>query len=119
MKPLPNPLGTIDISYHAIATLVIEAALQSYGVVGIDAGNWWERWWRWWRGEGSAGVKVSLAEGQITVDVYLVIEYGTRLNVVAQSAAANIRLAIEKALGVPVGAVNVHVRGLRVSNTDA
>ena len=48
----------------------------------------------------------------------VVIEYGTRISSVAKSVANNVKFNIEKMVGVPVSEVNVHVGGLRVSDTD-
>jgi uncharacterized alkaline shock family protein YloU len=46
------------------------------------------------------------------------VEYGTRINSVAESVANTVRFHVEKALGLRVNSINVHVAGLRVSNTD-
>ena len=52
---------------------------------------------------------------QIVIDLYVVIEYGTRIATVAQNIQSVVKYTVEKALGVPVVAVNVHVQDLRVS----
>ncbi len=46
------------------------------------------------------------------------MEYGTRINSVAESVANTVRYQVEKALGLRVNAINVHVAGLRVSDMD-
>ena len=51
--------------------------------------------------------------------MYVIIEYGTRVSSVASSVANTVRFHVERALGGPIGDVNVHVQGLRVSNPDA
>jgi uncharacterized alkaline shock family protein YloU len=50
--------------------------------------------------------------------MYIIVEYGTHIKSVATSVASSVRYQIEKALGITVSEVNVHVRGLRISNTD-
>ena len=65
------------------------------------------------------GVEVLVNGDDITINLYIVVEYGTRISSVANSAANTVRFNVEKALGRPVGDINVHVQGLRVSNTDA
>jgi uncharacterized alkaline shock family protein YloU len=55
---------------------------------------------------------------QIEIDLYIIIEYGTRISSVAASAANTVRYQVERALGMPVSAVNVNVQDLRVSDTD-
>jgi uncharacterized alkaline shock family protein YloU len=55
---------------------------------------------------------------QIKIDVYVIIEYGTRITSVASSVSNTVRYHVEKALGLAVNEINVHVRGLRVSEVD-
>jgi uncharacterized alkaline shock family protein YloU len=64
------------------------------------------------------GIEVKHDDEKITIDIYVIIEYGTRVKAVANSVSNTIKFNVEKALGMPVDEVNVHVRGLRVSDTD-
>ncbi len=64
------------------------------------------------------GIEVHYDGTQINIDVYIIIEYGTRVKSVASSVGNTIRYHVEKALGLPVNQVNVHVQGLRVSEWD-
>jgi uncharacterized alkaline shock family protein YloU len=61
------------------------------------------------------GVEVKLADDQIIIDLYVIIEHGTRVSEVAHNIVQSVKYNVEKALGVPVTQVNVHVQGLRVS----
>jgi len=62
------------------------------------------------------GIDVTVEDGEIVIDVYVIVEYGTRIRVVAQSIQNTVKFHVEKALGMPVKAVNVFVQGLRISN---
>jgi uncharacterized alkaline shock family protein YloU len=64
------------------------------------------------------GVDVDYDGQNINIDLYVIIEYGTRIASVAQSVSNTVRYHVEKALGMPVNAINVHVQGLRVSDFD-
>jgi len=64
------------------------------------------------------GVEVRYDGAQINIDIYIIVEYGTRIKSVASSVSNTVRYHVEKALGLPVNEVNVHVRGLRVSEVD-
>ena len=110
-------LGRIVISPTAIAHLGSQAVLRCYGVVGMAA--------RTLR-DGIAvllhptesyrrGVEVRLVDDQIIIDLYVIIEHGTRVSEVAHNIVQSVKYNVEKALGVPVSLVNVHVQGLRVS----
>ena len=44
--------------------------------------------------------------------MYVVVQYGTRITEVAHNLQQTIRFEVEKAVGVPVGEVNVFVQGV-------
>ena len=114
-------LGRIEISPGAIATIASQAALQSYGVVGMAPRNVVDGITNTFRvtRDPRHGVEVLAAGADITINLYIVVEYGTRITAVADSIANLVRFNVEKTLGLKVGDINVHVQGLRVSNTDA
>ncbi len=111
-------LGTIEISANAIAALAEHAVLQSYGVVGMADRNRFDAWRRGLlkSGHEHKGVLVTVAEDGVIIDLYIIIEYGTRISEVAKGVINRVKYSVEKALGLPVLAVNVHVQALRVSS---
>lgn len=113
-----TPLGRIEISPRAIAAIAAHAASQSYGVVGVASKNLADGLASVLTQDPHRGADVSLNDGEIQIDLYVIVEYGTRLTSVAASVAKAVRYNVEKALGLPVGDINVHVQGLRVSNVD-
>jgi uncharacterized alkaline shock family protein YloU len=64
------------------------------------------------------GVEVHYDGQNIDIDLYVIIEYGTRIKSVTNSVINTVRFQVEKVLGMPINEINVHVRGLRVSNMD-
>jgi uncharacterized alkaline shock family protein YloU len=110
--------GKIFISHQAISSIASEAALSSYGVVGLSARNFAESLSQVLTKDPNRGVDIAVNDSQVNLDVFIVVEYGTRIKSVAVSVAENIKYKIEKATGLIVNAVNIHVRGLRISNTD-
>jgi uncharacterized alkaline shock family protein YloU len=113
-----TPLGRVHISPDAVATIAYRATLESYGVVGLAPRNLAEGLAHTITREPSRGVSVHYNGEDINIDVFVVIEYGTRITSVAQSVANTVRFHVEKALGLKVNSVNVHVAGLRVSDPD-
>ena len=111
-------LGAINISPNAVATIVYHAILESYGVVGLAPKNIAEGIVQTITREPARGISVLYNGEEIDIEVHIVVEYGTRINSVAESVSKTVRFHVEKALGLPVNAVNVHVAGLRVSDTD-
>lgn len=111
-------IGSIHISRQAIATIAWQAARQSYGVVGLAAKNLADDIANILVKDPTHGVDVRYEDNQIDIDLYIVIEYGTRIKSVANSVSNTVRYQVEKALGLPVRSINVHVQGLRVSDED-
>ena len=110
--------GKITISPEAIATISAHAAMQSYGVVGMAAKNLMDGIAHALAYDPTHGVEVQAMEDEIRINMYIIVEYGTRISSVATSVANAVRYQVERAIGMPVSAVNVHVQGLRVSDTD-
>ena len=113
-----KPLGNIFISHTAIATIANQSALESYGVVGLAAKNIVEGLAQVLVQDPNLGVVVHFDGQSISIDLFIIVEYGTRIKSVAASVADNVRYQVEKCIGLPVIQVNVHVRGLRISNPD-
>ncbi len=110
--------GRIEVSPTAIASIANEAVLTCYGVVGTVAKDLSTGIANLLTPGRKKGVEVTVEDGQITIDIYVIIEYGTRISSVARSVMNVVKFNIERSLGVPVAKVNVHVEGLRISNVD-
>ena len=109
-------LGRVEVSPTAIASITSQAVLECYGVVGMATKDLA-------RGiveilqpaSHRRGVDVQISDEHIVIDLYVVIEYGTRITTVAQNIQSVVKYSVERALGVPLVTVNVHVQDLRVS----
>jgi uncharacterized alkaline shock family protein YloU len=109
-------LGKVEVSPTAIASLASQAVLECYGVMGMATKD---------LASGIVeilqpashrrGVEVKINENSIAIDLYVVIEYGTPIATVARNMQSAVKYTVERALSVPVAAVNVHVQDLRVS----
>ena len=113
-----TPLGTIHVSPRAVASIACHAALESYGVVGLTSKNLVGGLAQVLVKDPTYGVDVHYDGQNINIDLYVIIEYGTSIKSVANSVSNTVRFHVEKALGMPVNDINIHVRGLRVSNLD-
>lgn len=109
-------LGKVQVSPTAIASIASQAVLECYGVVGMATKD---------LASGIVeilqpashrrGVDVHISDEQIVIELFVVIEFGTRIATVAQNIQSVVKYSVERALGVPLVAVNVHVQDLRVS----
>ncbi|MFN8387261.1 MAG: Asp23/Gls24 family envelope stress response protein [Anaerolineales bacterium] len=111
-------LGGIHISPNAVATIACQATLESYGVVGLAARNLADGLMKSITRDPSRGITVRYNDEDLDIEIHIIVEYGTRISSVAESVANTVRFHVEKALGLKVNSVNVHVAGLRVSDTD-
>jgi uncharacterized alkaline shock family protein YloU len=116
MTSSEDSLGQIDISPATIATIATRSVHQCYGVVGMASKNLVDGIAHVLSRDSRRGIDVTVEDGEIVIDVYVIVEYGTRIRVVAQSIQNTVKFHVEKALGMPVKAVNVFVQGLRISN---
>jgi uncharacterized alkaline shock family protein YloU len=118
MDEVRNSFGNVYISHRAIASIAYQSALESYGVVGMAAKNLAAGLSQILIKDPTMGVEVIFDGKKLKINLFIIIEYGTRLSSVASSVADNVRFQVEKATALPVDSVNVHVRGLRISYTD-
>lgn len=118
MNSNENPLGGIFISHRALATIASQSALESYGVVGLATKNLATGISQLLVKDPVQGVDITYRDSAVIIDLYIVIEYGTRIKSVANNAAELIKYQIENTTGLVVEKVNIHVRGLRISNPD-
>lgn len=118
MSTAETNLGRIEISPTAIARIASQAVSSTYGVVGIAPKNLINIVAHAFQRDARHGVDVRIRDDQIVIDVHVIVEYGTRIASVAKSIMNLVTFNVERALGMPVAQVNVHVEGLRISNTD-
>ncbi|MBG0771387.1 MAG: Asp23/Gls24 family envelope stress response protein [Anaerolineaceae bacterium] len=113
-----NELGSIMIQKEAIASIARQSTLTSYGVVGLAPKDLVENVRQILKRDAKYGVDVTFDHDGLIIDLYIVVEYGTRIKSITNSIVNSVKYNVEKTVGVPVRRINVHVRGLRISNMD-
>ena len=114
-----NPFGSINISARAIATIAYQAAIKSYGVVGLAPKNLVNGLTNLLVKDPTHGIEVHYDDNEnINIDIYIIVQYGTRIKSVANSAANTVRFHVEKSIGLSINEVNVHVQGLRINGAE-
>lgn len=110
-------LGLIQVTPRAIASIAGQAVLASYGVVGMASKSLRDDIAELLPGSHfRRGVEVNIVDGQVVIDLYVIVEYGTRISQVAVGIKNLVKYVVERDTGLPVAQVNVHVQGLRVSS---
>lgn len=118
MNSAVNIPGSIYISHRAIASIASQSALSSYGIVGLAAKNFAQSLSNILVKDPILGVDVSFNGLDIDIDIFVIVEYGTRIKSVASSVSESVKYQLENTTGLSVNQVNVHVRGLRISDPD-
>ncbi|HBK67408.1 MAG TPA: Asp23/Gls24 family envelope stress response protein [Firmicutes bacterium] len=91
------------------------ATLECFGVVGMSSRSLQDGIAELLLGKENLtkGIEVRIDNNRVIVDLYVIIEYGTRINEVAHNVIENVKYAIESQLEVNVTKVNVNVIGVR------
>ena len=118
MSEEETTLGTIHVSPNAIATIAYHATLRSYGVVGLSSKNLASGLAQTITRDPNRGVSVRYDNDKIDIDIYVIVQHGTRISSVATSVANTVRFNVEKAIGVRINSIDVHVAGLRTGNEN-
>lgn len=109
----PDELGNIHISEEVLAVIAAAAAMEVEGVGGLSA-NLGSDIAELLAGKKnlSKGIRISVEEESIRVDLSLLIKYGYTILDVAKEVQSGVYHAIENTSGLTVESVNVHVAGV-------
>lgn len=105
--------GRLEVLEPAVAAVAGHAAINCYGVMGMAARNLRDGVFTLVRRENvHRGVEIRRQPEGLVVDLYVVVQYGTRIQEVAHNLQETVKFAIERAVQVPVIEVNVTVQGV-------
>ena len=109
--------GRIEVFPAVVGAIAGHAAIECYGVMGMAARGLRDGVATLLRRETlHRGVEVREVEGQLSIDVYVVVQYGVRITEVAHNLKSAVRFEVERATGVSVSEVNVFVQGVHGDN---
>jgi len=111
-----NEIGQVNISEDVIAMIAGAAANEAYGIVGMAS-----------RGKNglagilkkenlSKGVHVRVEEEKIFIDLYVIIQFGTKISVVAKNTIDKVKYNVESQTGLTVENVNLNIEGIKVQS---
>lgn len=106
------PALEIRIADDVVASIAGMAASEVTGVFSMAGGLVGDISERLGRRNWQKGVKVDVQQGKATIDLYLVVLYGSRIPEIAQKVQERVRQAVESMTGLKVTAVDVHVQGV-------
>ena len=104
--------GTVHIAEDVIASVAALAATEVEGVNALAAVGGVDISELLGKKNLAKGVKVTVTDGTVDVDVYVLVKYGFPIQTVAQKIQSGVRKALESMTGMTVGTINVHVNGI-------
>lgn len=103
--------GTITYANDVVAIIAGVAASEVEGIAGMCSGGGISDVFG--RNKNiTKGVKVEIGTEEASVDLYVIVEYGTPIQTAALDVQENVRKAIETMTGLHVVRVDVHVQGV-------
>jgi uncharacterized alkaline shock family protein YloU len=104
--------GSVHIANDVVEVIAGFAATEVPGVAGMSGGLVGGITELLGRKNLAKGVKVDISNGVATLDLYLAVEFGTRIPDVAFAVQQRVKHAIESMTGLAVREVNIHVQGV-------
>src|SRR2546428_13924296 len=102
-------LGVVRVARQVLSTIVINAALQTAGVVRMARVG--DQKSRFLRNElPKQGVALTIKENTVSADLYIVVASGVNIVEVGSAVQEEVASAIEDMIGMQVREVNVYIQ---------
>ncbi|HHW02927.1 MAG TPA: Asp23/Gls24 family envelope stress response protein [Thermoanaerobacterales bacterium] len=112
---IKNNLGEIEISKEVIALLAGNAAMECYGLVGMVSRKMSDGITELLGRENlGKGVEVQLTDDILVIDLYIIVQYGTKISEVASNVIEKVHFNLRNILGFSPDKINVVVQGIRI-----
>ncbi|MFU0823925.1 Asp23/Gls24 family envelope stress response protein [Clostridium sp.] len=115
MLAITNECGSINYSEEVLANIVGVSTMECYGVVGMASRNAKDGLWELIRGESlSRGVKINSKHNKLNIELYIIVQYGTKISVIANNVIQKIKYNVENYTELKVASITVNVQGVRI-----
>ena len=108
--------GNIHVHREAIADLASSALSEIEGV-GLIPTHPKDRFLEFFGKKRYSGIKISIdKDGQVTINVKVIVKYGTNIPTVGHQIQEAVRSAIERTADINIKDINVNVCGIERGN---
>lgn len=107
-----NEIGEVRISADVITVIAHTVASEVEGVAAMNANIAENISSVLGRKNPTKGVKVEIEEKNVTIDFYIVVDYGARIPDVAWRIQDRVKSSVESMTGMNVVSINIHVQGV-------
>jgi uncharacterized alkaline shock family protein YloU len=113
-QALTDEMGGVKIADEVVAIIAGIAATEISGVAGMSGGLAGGIAEMLGRKNLSKGVKVEVGEKEAAIDLYIIVEYGSRIPDVAWEIQERVKKSVETMTGLNVVEVNIHIQGVNI-----
>lgn len=106
--------GTVKISNDVVAIIAGVAATEIPGVAGMSGGITGGITEMLGMKNLSKGVKVELEDKKVTIDLFIIVEYGSRISELGEKIQQNVKHTVETMTGLNVMEVNLNIQGVNI-----
>ncbi len=106
--------GSVKIANEVVSIIAGLAATEVDGVAGMSGGITGGITEMLGMKNLSKGVKVEVGEKETAIDIFIIVEYGSKISKVATLVQENVKETVETMTGLKVIEVNVNVQGVNI-----
>jgi len=110
--------GTVKISNEVVAIIAGLAATEVEGVTSMSGGLTGDITEMLGMKNLSKGVKVEVGEKEAAIDLFIIVDYGSKISEVATNVQRNVKDKVETMTGLNVVEVNVNVQGVNIPKEE-
>ncbi len=110
--------GTVKISNEVVAIIAGLAATEVEGVTSMSGGLTGDITEMFGMKNLSKGVKVEVGEKEAAIDLFIIVDYGSKISEVATNVQKNVKDKVETMTGLNVVEVNVNVQGVNIPKEE-
>lgn len=114
IKEAPENNNNIKISDEVIVTIASVAVSEIEGISGTGTGIVEGIARKFVKKPASGGIKVNMSDGEVSIDINVIMKYGVRIPEVAWNVQDAVKREVELMTGLSVSKVNVRVVGIEV-----
>ena len=112
---LTNSLGKIEFSNTVLGKVAGLAAMECYGIVGMASAKTGDGISNLLKGDNlEKGVRVVCDGNTLSVELFVITQYGTSIITVASNAIDTVKYSLETLTGLKVQSVNVTITGIKI-----
>ena len=109
-------LGEVQIADEVVAIIAGIAATEAEGVAAMAGNIQKEFVSKLGMKVLSKGVRISVEEGKVSVDLSIILDYGYSIPEVTKTVQEKVKNAIETMTGLTVADVNIRVADVKIDN---